>query len=245
MGGQRASRRLAPAIINDGRPALSPCARGCAKVGAAPALWGAAVKDGDYVARGLRLMDIGDYDQAVVMFDSALRLGLGDLAEIQVCRAESLAWLGAWAAAEAGISEALKLEPFLASAFHARGVLRQLQGKRVAAIADFTTAIHIEPDDDEAYFNRGLLHEESRQYAAAEADLTRALLLNPELGAAYEARGRARARQFKYDLAIADIKHYLRSGAGKLHDNHSEIQGYLLILRIQRLLWGLLSRWRR
>ena len=77
------------------------------------------------------------------------------------------------------------------------------------------------------------------------SDLTRALLLNPELGAAYEARGRSRARQFKYDLAIADIKHYLRSGAGKLHDNHSEIQGYLLILRIQRLLWGLLSRWRR
>ena len=74
--------------------------------------------------------------------------------------------------------------------------------------------------------------------------LTRALKLNPDLKAAYEMRGRARAAQFKFDDAIADLSYYLRSGGGRDYDNHSETQGYLLILRVQRLLWRLVPRWR-
>ena len=75
--------------------------------------------------------------------------------------------------------------------------------------------------------------------------MTRALKLNPELKAAYEARGRIRAAQFKFDEAIADLSAYLRSGGGREYDNHSETQGYLLILRVQRLLWRLIPRWGR
>jgi len=37
----------------------------------------------------------------------------------------------------------------------------------------------------------------------------------------------------------------LRSGGGRQFDNHSETQGYLLILRLQRLFFRLLPRWRR
>ena len=106
-------------------------------------------------------------------------------------------------------------------------------------------AIHIEPDYDQAHFNRALAYEARRRYAEAETDLTRALKLNPELKPAYEARGRIRAAQFNYDEAIADLSYYLRSGGGREYDNHSETQGYLLILRIQRLLWRLLPWSRR
>ena len=204
-----------------------------------------AEREGRYFEGGLRLIDEGDYEGAVTMFDNALRLGLGDVAAIRVCRAEAQLALGAWAEAEADIEAALKLQPYLAAAYLARGSLRRMQGKIDDAVNDFTTAIHIEPNDDEAYFNRALAYEDRRRHADAEADLTRALHLNPRLGQAYEARGRCRAAQFKFDLAIADISHYLRSGAGREFDNHSEMQGYLVILRVQRLLWGLVSLWRR
>ena len=201
--------------------------------------------EGSYFESGLRLIEDGDYDGAVTLFDNALRLGLGDMAAIRVCRAEALVYLGAWAEAEADIEAALGMKPYLAAAYLARGNLRRLQGKIDEAINDFTTAIHIEPTDDEAYFNRAGAYADRRRHADAEADLTRALQLNPGLGGAYEARGRCRAAQFKFDLAIEDIAHYLRSGAGREFDNHSEMQGYLLILRVKRLVWGLLSRWRR
>ena len=112
------------------------------------------------------------------------------------------------------------------------------------AINDYTMAIHIEPNYDEACFNRALAFESRRRYADAEADLTQALQLNPKLGQAYEARGRVRAKQFKYDLAVDDISTYLNSGAGREFDNHSEMQGYLIVLRVQHFFWRLFARWR-
>ncbi len=217
----------------------------CAKVSESLAAGSDSVSayEDSYFAHGLRLMDLGDYEGAVAMFDNALKLGLGDLAEIHVCRGEALAYLGKWQAAEDSVNEALKLQPYLATAYNERGNIYRFQGKFDKALNDYTMAIHIEPDYDEAFFNRALAYESRRRYADAEADLTMALRINPKLGQAYEARGRVRARQFKYDLAVADISAYLKSGAGREFDNHSEMQGYLIVLHVQRLIWRLLP-WR-
>ncbi len=199
----------------------------------------------NYFDAGLRLMDDGDFEGAVAMFDSAIKLGLGGLAAVYVCRGDALACLEQWAGAEQSIDDALKIEPYMAAAYNVRGDIRRAQNENDRAINDYTMAIHIEPDNEEAHFNRALAYEAVRRYADAEADLTRALRLNPELTAAYEARGRARAAQFKYDEAIADLSYYLRSGGGREYDNHSETQGYLLILRFQRLILRLIPRWGR
>ena len=61
--------------------------------------------------------------------------------------------------------------------------------------------------------------------------------------AGYEARGRLRARRLEFDGAVADLSYYLRSGGGRLHDNHSETQGYLLILRALRVVRGVVGVW--
>ena len=193
-----------------------------------------------YFEKGLRLLEAREFAGAVDQFDSALKLGLGDMAGIYLCRAMALAGLGQWEAAEGSVNAALEIEPYLAAAYNERGNIRRLQRQHEAAISDYTTAIHIEPDYALAFFNRALVYEAGRQKEQAEADLTRALRLDPNLLAAYEARGRVRAAQFKFDQAIGDLSYYLRSGGGKQFDNHSETQGYLLILRIQRLLWRLL-----
>ncbi len=194
----------------------------------------------NYFAVGLELMDDGDFPGAVIMFDSAIKLGLGDMASVYICRGEALAGLGQWDAAEQSINTALEIEPYLAAAYLERGNIRRLQRRFEAAISDYTMAIHIEPDYDMAFFNRALAYEARHRNAEAEADLTQALRFNPNLLAAYEARGPVRAAQFKFDEAIGDLSYYLRGGGGKQFDNHSETQGYLLILRIQRLVWRLL-----
>lgn len=198
--------------------------------------------EGNYFEQGLRLLEAGDFAGAVAMFDSAIKLGLGDIAEIYVCRAMALAAIGRAEAALESVNAALEIEPYLASAYLERGAIRAERREFEQAVQDFTMAIHIEPDFEEAYFRRALAYEERKRYAEAEADLTRALSLNDKLLAAYEARGRARAAQFKFDGAVADFSHYLRSGGGKQFDNHSETQGYLLILRVMRLLWRLVPR---
>ncbi len=203
--------------------------------------WGAGVAqfEGNYFEKGLRLLEAGDFKGAIAMFDSAIKLGLGNIAEMHVGRGEALAALGRWEAAVESINAALEIEPYLAGAYYERGNIRGAQRDFDGAINDYTMAIHIEPEFAEAYFSRALAYEERKRYADAEADLTRALDLNQNMLGAYEARGRARAAQFKFDEAIADLSAYLRSGGGVKFDNHSETQGYLLILRAQRLVWRL------
>lgn len=199
----------------------------------------AAFED-NYFDKGLQLMESGDFAEAIARFDRALKLGLGDIAAIHVCRGEALAALGRWDAAIESVNAALAIEPYLAAAYCERGKIRGAQRAYDSAINDFTMAIHIEPEFAEAYFNRALAYEERKRYADAEADLTRTLDLNPNALSAYEARGRMRAAQFKFDEAIADLSYYLRSGGGAQYDNHSETQGYLLTLRAQRLFWRLI-----
>jgi len=201
--------------------------------------------DDNYFEQGLRLLEAGEFEGAVAHFDSAIKLGLGDIVEIHLCRGGALAALGRWQAALDSVNAALEIEPYMAAAYYERGLIRGQQGEPDLAINDYTMAIHIEPEFEEAYFSRALAYEARKRYAEAEADLTRTLRLNKNELGAYEARGRVRAAQFKYDEAIADLSAYLRSGGGKQFDNHSETQGYLLVLRAQRLLLRLVPRWRR
>ena len=203
------------------------------------------MREGDYFEAGLKLLDAGDFEAAVVQFESAIKLGLGDMAAAHVCRAEALAGLERWQDALKSVNSALEIEPYMAAAYLQRGDIWQAQRQHEQAVNDYTMAIHIEPNHDEAHLSRALAYESQRRYGEAEADLTRALKLNPELLAAYEARGRARAAQFKFDGAVADLSYYLRSGGGRRYDNHSETQGYLLLLRLARVVWRVLGRGRK
>ncbi len=195
-----------------------------------------------YYEQGLNCLDEGEFEQAIAMFDRAIKLSLGDISEIYVSRGEALAYLGRWQDAEKSINEALRHQPYMATAYNERGNVRRFQNKMDDAITDYTMAINIEPVYYEAYYNRALAYEEKRRFQEAEDDLTRTLALNPTISQAYEARGRARAAQGNYDGAIDDLVRYLRVGAGHKYDNHSEVQGFLFILRLKRLFWKLFRK---
>lgn len=194
----------------------------------------------NYFEQGIARMEQDDYEGAIAMFDNAIKLSLGDIAEVYVCRGEALGYLGRWKEAEKSINEALRHQPYMATAYNERGNVRRFQGEIDNAIADYTMAIHIDGTYYEAYYNRGLAYEDKKRYVDAEDDLTRVLALNPTISQAYEARGRVRAARHDYDGAIADLTRYLRVGAGHKYDNHSEVQGYLFTLRIQKFFWRLI-----
>ena len=141
--------------------------------------WG-LMHDVNYFEKGLQLMESGDFEGAIALFDSAIKLGLGDIAAIHVCRGEAQAALGRMDVAIESISAALTIEPYQAAAYFARGNIRGEQREYDLAINDYTMAIHIEPDFEEAYYRRALAYEERKRYAEAEADLTRTLDLKPE-----------------------------------------------------------------
>lgn len=198
----------------------------------------------NYFEQGLARMDAGDYEGAIALFDNAIKLSLGDIAEVYVCRGEAFGYLGRWQDAEQSINEALRHQPYLATAYNERGNVRRFQGQIEDAIADYTMAIHIDATYYEAYYNRALAYEECKQFDDAEDDLTHTLAFNPMVSQAYEARGRVRAVLYDFDGAIADLSQYLRMGGGRQYDNHSETQGFLLTLYLQRFFWRLIpAQW--
>ncbi len=193
-----------------------------------------------YIEEGLAQMDAGRYEQAIATFTKALRLSLGDLAEIFVYRGSAYAYLSDWEAALADFNQALHMNSQMADAYNERGCLLRFQGDLEGAVADHTAAITIDPQHAEAYYNRALAHEAAGDDAQAEADLTAAIRLKPELTLAYELRGNVRVRLLNISGAITDLQQYLALGGGREYDNQSEIRSQLLSLRISHLLRRLL-----
>ena len=100
----------------------------------------------NYFEQGLTLMDEGQYEQAITLFDKAVKLSLGNIAEIYVCRAEALGYLGRWKDALNSVNEALRYQPYMATAYNERGNILRFQRAMDNAITDYTMAINNAPN---------------------------------------------------------------------------------------------------
>lgn len=190
----------------------------------------------DYFEQGLILFEAGDYAPAVEQFTKALRLSLGDLAETLLYRGICYAYLEAYDKAMADFTGALQRNPYYPDAYNERGNLLRLEGRAEAAIADYTVALRLDGKHYAAYYNRALAYEMVGNYEAAAADLNQIIELNPTIAPAYEVRGRVRANLRDFSGAIADLERYLRMGGGREYDNQSEIQSFIINLRVGRIL---------
>lgn len=189
-----------------------------------------------YFSKGMDFFHAGDYPNAIEMFTSALRLSLGDLAKAALYRGICYAYLENYDQAFADFNQALRHDIYLADAYNERGSIYQMRGDFHAALEDYNHALHIDDRHYAAYYNRGLTLEELGHYPEAEHDLSQAIDLNPSIAPAYEVRGRIRALLEDYGGAITDLQRYLRMGGGREYDNHSEVQSFILNLRLNRLL---------
>jgi len=77
-------------------------------------------------------------------------------------------------------SEAIRLNPDYAAAYHGRGVAYAEKRDYERAIADFTQAIRLSPNPGaKVYYNRGLVYANKRDYARAISDFETYLRLDP------------------------------------------------------------------
>jgi tetratricopeptide (TPR) repeat protein len=195
-----------------------------------------------YFELGMAHFEAGEYAHAIDMLTKALRLSLGDLAEVHLYRGISYAFLGAYDKAQDDFNEAIRRNPYLADAYNERGNLLRMKGNYELAIQDYDACVTLDSAHYAAYYNRALAYEKMGQYAAAESDLTQTIELDPNTVTAYEVRGRIRAVLQDYEGAIADLNHYLRMGGGHEYDNHSEVQSFIINLRFYRFLSRFIPR---
>ena len=86
-------------------------------------------------------------------------------------------------------TEAIKLRPEFAEAYHQRGLVYTLQ--KDYAIADFSKAIELERNNALFYYNRGLAYALQTDFDSAIADLNKTVELKPDYAEAYNNLGYA------------------------------------------------------
>jgi tetratricopeptide (TPR) repeat protein/tRNA A-37 threonylcarbamoyl transferase component Bud32 len=118
--------------------------------------------------------------------------------------------MGDFAAAIADYSEAIRIDPELASVYNNRGNAEASLGNHDAAIADYSEAIRIDPGDATAYNNRASSQDSLGNYEAAIADYSQAIRVDPDFAIAYKNRGTARYSHGEYEAAIADYSEAIR-----------------------------------
>ena len=107
-------------------------------------------------------------------------------------------------------TEAIRLQPRFALAYHNRGFERSIKGDLYGALADYDEAIRLKPDFVEAISNRGTARFTAIDIQGALADFNEAIRLKPDYAEAYYNRGLTRQQMGDLDGAIADYDEALR-----------------------------------
>ena len=102
-------------------------------------------------------------------------------------------------------SEAIRLRPDVAEAFHNRGWARDEKGDLDGAIKDYSEAIRLRPDYDDAFNNRGITRKAKGDLDGALSDYNEAIRLKPVSAKAFNNRGIAQKAKGDLDGALADF----------------------------------------
>lgn len=123
-----------------------------------------------------------------------------------------------WDKAEAAFTEAIKLNPECAEAYHRRAGCLFNAGKTKESLADFDVAARLDPKNAEIFKNRGLAYLKLLRTDEAMADLRHAQELDPDhpelyqkaMSLAFAQRGFVKAQAKQTEEAIADMNEALR-----------------------------------
>jgi tetratricopeptide (TPR) repeat protein/tRNA A-37 threonylcarbamoyl transferase component Bud32 len=118
-----------------------------------------------------------------------------------------------WDRADAAFTEAIRLNPECAEAYHRRAGSRFNTGRVMESLSDFDTAAQLDPTNAEIFKNRGIAYLNLLRFDEALADLRHGLQLDPDhpqpyrlvLGQTYARRAFEHAQAKKWTEAIADL----------------------------------------
>jgi tetratricopeptide (TPR) repeat protein/tRNA A-37 threonylcarbamoyl transferase component Bud32 len=123
-----------------------------------------------------------------------------------------------WDQAEAAFTEAIRLNPECAEAYHRRAGCLFNAGKTKESLPDFDVAARLDPKNAEIFKNRGLAYLKLVRIDEAMADLRHAQELDPDhpelyrkaMSLAFAQRGYVKAQAKQTEEAIADMNEALR-----------------------------------
>jgi tetratricopeptide (TPR) repeat protein len=136
----------------------------------------------------------------------------------------------------AACSEAIRIDPRLASGYACRGGVLRNQFEYVKALKDYDKALSMQPDNGDFYYNRALVHYGLENTDQALADLEKAIeLINSATGKsfAYSRRAEILKKVGKLDASIKDYTEairlvptfpYHRSNRGNVYAEQKEYQ---------------------
>lgn len=162
---------------------------------------------GVLIRRGNALRDLRRPQEALAMYDRALRLE-SRLPEALNNRGKVLLDLGRPQEALASSEQASRIRPDDAEAFYNRGNALLRLGRLEEALAGYERALQLKPDYADAHYNRGLVLQQLRRPEDALACYDRALQLRPDDAEALNNRGNALIDLTRPQDAIAS---YLRA----------------------------------
>jgi tetratricopeptide (TPR) repeat protein len=123
-----------------------------------------------------------------------------------------------WGEAETAFSEAIRLDPDCAEAYHLRAGSLFNAGKVKESLPDFDKAVALDPHNAELFKNRGIARLNLLRFDEALADLRHGLELDPEnpepyrkvLGETFARRAFEHDRAKKWKEAVADMNEAIR-----------------------------------
>jgi tetratricopeptide (TPR) repeat protein len=133
---------------------------------------------------GSKLLEAGDYEQAVEQFTLAIKSAGANVEPVVVDNAA-------------------------ASLYRQRGIAYLRMGFPDTAKEDFTDAITFAPTDPASYEQRAVAYMQLGDLFNAVRDATQAIRLNPRNAAAYHTRGLVYLRRQQYERAVPDLEQAL------------------------------------
>jgi len=157
----------------------------------------------DYLAQAKALAGKKGSEQEVIRLANQA-LALRQSGDAYFYRAYAKSALGDKQGAIADYSQAIAINPRLASSYYNRGNTKRELGDYRAAIADYSQAIAINQQYASAYDNRGNAKAELGDNQGAIADFNQAIAINPQFAYSYYNRGNSKRNLGDKQGAIAD-----------------------------------------
>jgi tetratricopeptide (TPR) repeat protein len=154
-----------------------------------------------YQKRGVCNRIIGNHDQALTDYDTAIKL---HRAWFHHARAVVFYKASKYDKALTEVNWSIQINPDYFKAYNTRGSIEDSIEDHVNALADYTKAIELEPNYIYPYLSRSRLYIILDQYEKGISDTTKAIGIDPSFEEAYHYRGICYRLLDKFEEAIAD-----------------------------------------